>query len=59
MSAAWTRFAHIGDPSWPRYDVAERPVMVRDASSTLANDPDRLERQLLGGPPVNLLAPGA
>ena len=32
--------------------------MIFDQRSALARDPDAGERRLLGGPPVNLLAPG-
>lgn len=58
MSRAWTDFARHGNPGWPRYDAGERATMVFDASSMVVNDPDRAERDLLGGPPVNILAPG-
>lgn len=58
MSKAWTDFARSGDPGWPRYDVADRSTLVFDASSAVVRDPDQAERNLFGGPPVNILAPG-
>jgi para-nitrobenzyl esterase len=58
MSAAWARFARTGDPGWSRYDLARRTTMVFDASSGVVDDPDRAERLLFAGPPINTLAPG-
>lgn len=58
MSAARARFAHTGNPGWAAYDAQTRTTMVFDVSSRVMQDPDRLERALLYGPPVNTLAPG-
>jgi len=50
MSAFWTSFARNGKPSapgapdWPRYETADRPVMVIDSTCRVVNDPDALTR---------------
>ena len=50
MSAMWTRFARDGKPSapgapdWPRYETAERAVMVIDSTCQIVHDPDALTR---------------
>jgi para-nitrobenzyl esterase len=52
MQAAWTAFAHTGDPSgvplgqWPRYRPAERTTMVLEAIPHLEDDPLGDERLL-------------
>ncbi len=54
MSAAWTRFAHTGDPStpelaWPAYDLDRRTTMLFDETSRAAPDPFRATRMFWDG----------
>jgi para-nitrobenzyl esterase len=46
MHQAWTRFAHTGDPGWPRYDTTTRTTQRFDLDSRLVDDPDGEERAL-------------
>ena len=34
-----------GQPAWPRYETATRPVMLLNAQCDVVNDPDGEERQ--------------
>ncbi|HXT07238.1 MAG TPA: carboxylesterase family protein [Roseiarcus sp.] len=51
MQAAWIAFARTGDPnaaalpSWPPYVSPDRPMMIFDVASRVANDPKRAERE--------------
>lgn len=53
MSETWISFARTGDPNnaaiptWPPYDVADRPVMLFDAPPRLAHDPYAAERRFM------------
>ena len=49
MSARWAAFAATGVPGggWPEYDLERRPTMVFDRRTTVVDDPDRTERELL------------
>ena len=54
MSAAWTAFAHSGDPStaslpWPAYDLDRRTTMLFDEQSRAAADPFRAQRMFWDG----------
>jgi para-nitrobenzyl esterase len=44
MHRAWVAFAHDGDPGWPAYEPATRPVMVFDEHSTVVEDPGAIRR---------------
>ncbi|MEU8137682.1 carboxylesterase/lipase family protein [Streptodolium elevatio] len=46
MHAAWVAFARDGDPGWPAYDTATRPVRVFDTETRLDHDPRPDERAL-------------
>ncbi|WP_436771585.1 carboxylesterase/lipase family protein [Yinghuangia sp. YIM S09857] len=46
MHAAWVAFARDGDPGWPTYDTATRPVRVFDTETRLVHDPRSDERAL-------------
>ncbi|MFJ7157381.1 carboxylesterase/lipase family protein [Streptomyces sp. NPDC101118] len=46
MRAAWTAFASDGDPGWPAYDPAQRPVQLFDARPALAAYPEEASRRL-------------
>jgi para-nitrobenzyl esterase len=54
-SATLTRFAWTGDPNggglppWPPYKEDERSVMLLDATSHVAQDPDEINRKLWQG----------
>jgi para-nitrobenzyl esterase len=48
---AFTRFARTGDPGWPAYDLASRKTMIFDATSRVASDPRRWERELFARVP--------
>jgi para-nitrobenzyl esterase len=54
MSDAWLSFARTGDPNhsqlpdWPPYNLEERPTMLFNTTSTVANDPNSDERQAWG-----------
>ena len=49
----WTSFARTGHPHapdvhrWPPYDLTTRATMLVDVHSTLVNDPNRAEREVL------------
>lgn len=55
MHAAWVDFIYGRAPAirnaaaWPRFSLAERPVMLIDRKSTLAFDPNAAERRLWDG----------
>ncbi|MGH2796838.1 MAG: carboxylesterase family protein [Solirubrobacterales bacterium] len=49
MGDAWARFVATGDPSWPRFDPAERATMVFDRVAGIRVDPDAEERRLWDG----------
>lgn len=49
MHRAWVDFATQGDPGWPAYDLAQRPVMRFDETCQVVNDPAREERLLWEG----------
>ncbi|MFF3913253.1 carboxylesterase/lipase family protein [Streptomyces sp. NPDC001852] len=49
MRAAWTSFARTGDPGWPAYDPASRPVQVLDAEPTVAPYPEERSRRIWEG----------
>jgi para-nitrobenzyl esterase len=49
MHAAWVRFARDGDPGWPVYDPAIRPVQVFGAPSAVVPDPRGVQRALWDG----------
>jgi para-nitrobenzyl esterase len=46
MHAAWVAFATSGDCGWPKYDLARRPTMRFDTTSTVVDDPRSAERAL-------------
>ncbi len=58
MVAAWSSFAHHGDPSnpllpaWPRYGADGRSTMLLSRESKVASDPDGARRQALDGLPL-------
>jgi para-nitrobenzyl esterase len=58
MHAAWVDFIRGGlpvlanAPAWPRFNLAERPVMLIDRKSTVALDPNAAERRLWDGWPA-------
>jgi len=49
----WTRFARTGHPQapgvkkWPAYDLSTRATLCVDAHCTLANDPNKAEREIV------------
>ncbi|MGW7062721.1 carboxylesterase/lipase family protein [Streptomyces sp. NPDC054904] len=45
MRAAWTSFAHTGDPGWATYDTERRATMRIAQDWTLTHDPRAAERQ--------------
>jgi len=55
MHAAWTAFAHSGNPdvpellSWPAYDLEQRATMIFDKVSQVIDDPQGVERQIWKG----------
>jgi para-nitrobenzyl esterase len=55
MHAAWVDFIYGRTPAiknaaaWPRFSLAERPVMLIDRKSTVALDPNAEERRLWDG----------
>ncbi|HKU44271.1 MAG TPA: carboxylesterase/lipase family protein [Polyangiales bacterium] len=59
MADTWLAFAKTGDPNnrrvpnWPRYDTAQRPVMVLDETPEMVHDP-RGEQVALFGPEAGL-----
>lgn len=48
MHGGWVRFITSGDPGWSAYELDGRVVMQFDAPSTVADDPLRIQRELLG-----------
>jgi len=46
VHGAWVRFARTGDPGWPCYDTARRPVMDFGAECRVVDDPQRGHRLL-------------
>jgi para-nitrobenzyl esterase len=47
---AWVRFIRTGDPGWPAYDLATRPVMTFDVpSSAVLDDPHASARERFVG----------
>lgn len=46
MHACWAAFVKGQDPTWPRYDLVQRPTMRFDVESQVVNDP-LAERRLL------------
>jgi para-nitrobenzyl esterase len=44
MHARWVAFARDGDPGWPAYDLARRPVMTFDDGAHVVDDPRAAER---------------
>lgn len=61
MVAAWTHFAHTGDPNndllptWPKYDGDARATMALGLHSDVMLDPYGLERRAWDGIPSNSL----
>jgi para-nitrobenzyl esterase len=49
MHAAWVRFVRDGDPGWPAYDPASRPVQVFGELSAVVPDPRGVQRALWDG----------
>jgi para-nitrobenzyl esterase len=49
MHAAWVAFARTGDPGWPAYDAATRPVQVFGGLSGVVPDPRPEQRGLWDG----------
>jgi para-nitrobenzyl esterase len=52
MSAFWASFAHDGkpiapgQPDWPRYTIADRPVMLINTACRVENDPEGAARKV-------------
>ncbi len=64
MVAAWSAFAHTGNPSnphlpaWPRYDAAQRSTMVLSRESTVQSNPEGARRDALAAlPPFDYSMP--
>jgi para-nitrobenzyl esterase len=49
MHAAWAGFVRTGDPGWPVYDLATRPVQVFGELSAVVPDPRSAQRALWDG----------
>jgi para-nitrobenzyl esterase len=49
MHAAWVGFVRTGDPGWPVYDLATRPVQVFGELSAVVPDPRSAQRALWDG----------
>ena len=49
MHAAWVRFVTTGDPGWPAYDLATRPVQVFGELTAVAPDPRSAQRKVWDG----------
>ena len=53
VSDAWLAFARTGDPNvpnlpqWPAFDLTNRPTMIFDNMSRVANDPLREQRRII------------
>jgi para-nitrobenzyl esterase len=62
MSSALLAFARTGNPnaagvpSWPQFNVEDRPTMIFDAVSHVEDDPRGAERRLFA--PVEYVQPG-
>jgi para-nitrobenzyl esterase len=62
MTTALATFArtgapgHPGLPSWPAYDLTDRPTMVLDAPARLENDPLGAERAVMSAIPLEKLS---
>lgn len=53
MFGHWLRFVKTGDPGWARYELATRPTMRFDTSSSVVLDPLAERRQLWAGKVFN------
>jgi para-nitrobenzyl esterase len=53
MHGHWVRFVKSGDAGWPRYEMATRPTMRFDATSTVVSDPLASRRKLWADAPFN------
>ena len=57
MLAAWSAFAHTGNPAnphlpaWPRYEATQRSTMLLSRESTVASNPGGDRREALAGLP--------
>ena len=57
MVAAWSAFAHTGNPAnphlptWPRYEATQRNTMLLSRESTVASNPGGDRREALAGLP--------
>ncbi len=57
MVAAWSAFAHTGNPAnahlpaWPRYEATQRSTMLLSRESTVASNPGGDRREALAGLP--------
>ena len=49
VHAAWVAFVTTGDPGWPGYDVAARPVQVFGEPTAVVPDPRAAQRALWDG----------
>ncbi|RFU22562.1 carboxylesterase/lipase family protein [Geodermatophilus marinus] len=49
MHAAWVAFVRDGDPGWPPYDTAKRPVQVFGVPGGVVADPRAGQRELWEG----------
>ncbi|WP_104524201.1 carboxylesterase/lipase family protein [Blastococcus atacamensis] len=49
MHAAWVAFVRTGDPGWPAYDLATRPVQVYGQLTGVVTDPRAEQRTLWEG----------
>ena len=64
MVAAWSAFAHTGNPAnshlpaWPRYEATQRSTMLLSRESTVASNPGGDRREALAGlPPFEYSVP--
>lgn len=57
LMAAFIRFARVGDPGWPAYDLASRQTMVFDYISRVEVNPRGWERELFARVPY--IQPGS
>jgi para-nitrobenzyl esterase len=53
MHGHWARFVKSGDAGWPRYEMATRPTMRFDTTSTVVSDPLASRRKLWADAPFN------
>ena len=49
MHRAWVDFVTTGDPGWPAYDLADRPVQVFGTLTSVTPDPRGAQRQVWEG----------